>query len=93
MATLDLNNVDTSGPTGLVGLSRSDLANEFAEGFSLDPKKARMRANQCWRWLYGAGATEFSEMTDIGKEMRGQMAERYSLSRCLLYTSPSPRDS
>ena len=81
MATLDLKNTEPTGPAGLVGLSRSALAAEFAEGFSLDPKKARMRASQCWRWLYGAGATDFSEMTDIGKEMRGQMAKRYSLSR------------
>ena len=81
MATLDLKNIEPTGPAGLVGLSRSALAAEFAEGFSLDPKKARMRASQCWRWLYGAGATDFSEMTDIGKEMRGQMAKRYSLSR------------
>jgi len=82
MATLDLTAADTDpGPEWLVGLKRAELATEMARGFSLDEKKARMRATQIWRWLYGAGATDFADMTDIGKEMRGTLAEKYSLAR------------
>lgn len=82
MATLDLTAADTDpGPEWLVGLKRAELAAEMARGFSLDEKKARMRATQIWRWLYGAGATDFADMTDIGKEMRGTLAEKYSLAR------------
>ena len=82
MATLDLTAAETEpGPTGLVGLTRAELATEMARGFSLDEKKARMRANQIWRWVYGAGATDFANMTDIGKEMRGELVENYTLAR------------
>ncbi len=84
MATLDV----THGALGeetrrkdLVGLDRRALTDEMAHAFALDPKKARMRANQLWRWLYGAGATDFAAMTDIGKEMRAQLADLYSLDR------------
>lgn len=84
MATLDV----THGALGeetrrkdLVGLDRCALTDEMAHAFALDPKKARMRANQLWRWLYGAGATDFAAMTDIGKEMRAQLADLYSLDR------------
>ena len=84
MATLDLTKrSDAAGAprADLVGLGRPALADEMARAFALEPKKARMRANQLWRWLYGAGATDFGAMTDIGKEMRAELADRYSLTR------------
>ncbi|MEO1311167.1 MAG: 23S rRNA (adenine(2503)-C(2))-methyltransferase RlmN, partial [Pseudomonadota bacterium] len=51
------------------------------EDFRLDAKKARMRASQVWRWLYHYGVTDFAAMSDIGKEMRADMAARYDLAR------------
>ena len=82
MATLDLTTpIDIDAPSGVVGLSRAGLTAELAQALSLDPKKARMRANQMWRWIYGAGATDFDAMTDIGKDMRANLSSHYSLAR------------
>jgi 23S rRNA (adenine2503-C2)-methyltransferase len=40
-----------------------------------------MRANQLWRWIYHYGATDFAAMTDIAKEMRAGLAERFVVAR------------
>ena len=68
-------------PVSVFGLSRAEIARRIAEGLGLDAKKARMRANQLWRWVYHYGATDFGAMTDIGKEMRAGLAQLFSLQR------------
>ncbi|MBI1364495.1 MAG: 23S rRNA (adenine(2503)-C(2))-methyltransferase RlmN [Alphaproteobacteria bacterium] len=83
MSTAELSFSETRAGSrrNLVGLSREALAALFGEAFSLEPKKARMRASQVWRWIYHFGATDFDRMTDIGKEMRGGLAERFFIAR------------
>ena len=44
-------------------------------------KQRRMRVNQLWGWLYVRGVTQFDQMTDVSKELRGRMAERFTLAR------------
>ena len=34
-----------------------------------------MRVRQLWSWLYVRGATDFAAMTDIAKELRGELAQ------------------
>ena len=82
MAELDLTaRPQTEGKTNLAGLSRGELRMAIAETFGLDEKKARMRANQLFRWLYHHGLTDFEAMTDISKEMRTQLAEQFVIVR------------
>jgi 23S rRNA (adenine2503-C2)-methyltransferase len=40
-----------------------------------------MRANQLWRWIHTAGVTDFDRMSDISKELRAVLAERFSVAR------------
>jgi len=40
-----------------------------------------MRVSQLVRWLYVRGATDFAAMTDIAKELRGELAASFSLAR------------
>jgi len=40
-----------------------------------------MRASQIWRWVYHFGATDFSGMTDLGKEMRATLPDHFTISR------------
>jgi 23S rRNA (adenine2503-C2)-methyltransferase len=40
-----------------------------------------MRANQIWRWVYHYGATDFAGMTDIGKELRGDLTKKFVIAR------------
>ncbi len=82
MAELELSNLSAAPErSNLVGLARRELAATLRDAFSLDENKARMRASQLWRWIYQYGARDFDAMTDIAKEMRAQLAERFALAR------------
>ena len=65
----------------LTGLSRAELQAALVEAGVAAPEKARMRAGQVWRWVHHYGVTDFAAMTDIAKETRAAMAERFVLSR------------
>ncbi|WP_139247075.1 23S rRNA (adenine(2503)-C(2))-methyltransferase RlmN [Hyphomicrobium sp. NDB2Meth4] len=64
----------------LAGLTRDGLRAALAAA-GVPEKQLRMRVNQLWSWLYVRGVRDFSEMTDVAKELRANLAERYSLSR------------
>ncbi len=87
MAELDLTsrpNVrahDDPSLRNLSGLTRAELRATLAGAFQLDEKKAKMRANQLWRWIYQHGATDFGAMTDISKDMREGLAEKFVVAR------------
>lgn len=83
MAELDLSRRPqaAAAPVNLAGMTRAELRETLAEAFDLDPKKARMRASQIWRWIYHYGATDFAAMTDIAKEMRARLADRFVVAR------------
>lgn len=64
----------------LAGLTREQLR-EVAIDCGVDAKKAKMRADQLWRWIYHYGVTSFDEMTNISKDLRAVIAEKYALHR------------
>ncbi len=64
----------------LVGLTRQELAAKLI-AVGVEAGKARMRAEQLWRWIYHQGATEFAAMTNVAKELRALLAEHYTLAR------------
>ncbi len=64
----------------LVGLSRPELAEKLA-ALGVPERQHRMRVAQLWSWIYVRGATDFDIMTDIAKELRGQLAEHFALTR------------
>ncbi|MHA6287744.1 23S rRNA (adenine(2503)-C(2))-methyltransferase RlmN [Maricaulis sp. CAU 1757] len=64
----------------LAGLTRPQMR-EAALACGVDEKKARMRADQMWRWIYHYGVTSFDEMTNISKDLRAEMAARFALHR------------
>ena len=68
-------------PLNLAGLGRAELAAALIESGVIPADKARMRANQLWRWIHTAGATDFDRMSDISKELRAALAERFSVAR------------
>ena len=79
---LDLSEPKTPAPKHkrLTGLSVPALRSEL-EALGLDPKAASMRARQLRRWIHHFGITDFAAMTDIAKELRGQLAGRFELAR------------
>jgi len=86
-ATLDISRAAKathSGPAAkpnLTGLTRPELRQALADAGVAAPEKAKMRAGQVWRWIHHYGVTDFAAMTDIAKETRAAMAERFTLAR------------
>jgi len=68
------------GRVDLLGLAREQIRAELADK-GLDAKQAKLRAKQLFHWLYHRGETDFAVMTDLGKPMRGWMAERFIVGR------------
>src|SRR3712207_5876327 len=81
--TLDLSRASPkpAGPLNLAGLTRSELASALVEAEICAPEKARMRSNQLWRWIHHYGLTDFDRMTDVAKETRAQLADRFVIAR------------
>lgn len=62
---------------------RIDLKNltpDELAAFLAEMGKERFRAAQILRWIYRRGVTGFAEMSDLGKELRGELEERAFVS-------------
>ena len=64
----------------ILGVGRSALAERLA-ALGVPERQRRMRVSQIWSWAYVRGATDFAVMTDIAKELRGELAATFSLAR------------
>jgi 23S rRNA (adenine2503-C2)-methyltransferase len=64
----------------LVGLGHDELAVRLRD-LGVPERQIRMRVSQLWSWLYVRGETSFAGMTDIAKELRGELAEVFTLDR------------
>jgi len=64
------------GRRELVGLSRSELAEEMAA-----ISEAPFRARQLWHWIYHRGETDFSRMSSIARPLQRKLAECFVIGR------------
>ena len=64
----------------LTGLSKKALAVTLVEA-GVPVKQARMRASQLWHWLYVRGVSDFDAMTNISRDLRTMLAERFTIAR------------
>ena len=64
------------GPINLVGMNRAELTATLE---ALD--EPRFRADQLFKWIYGRGATEFDQMTNLSKVLRAKLADNYVVGR------------
>ncbi len=83
--TLDLSRAPaqpvTPALTNLSGMTRTELVAALTEAGVVRPDKARMRAGQLWRWIHHYGVTDFAAMTDVAKETRAALAEKFTVAR------------
>jgi 23S rRNA (adenine2503-C2)-methyltransferase len=83
--TLDLSRAPATSAApvmrNLSGMTRAELAAALIEAEVVRPEKARMRATQLWRWIHHYGVTDFAAMSDVAKEMRAALAERFTVAR------------
>jgi 23S rRNA (adenine2503-C2)-methyltransferase len=75
----------------LAGLSKAGLSEKLI-AVGVEPKKAKMRAEQLWRWIYHYGVTDFAAMTNVAKETRATLAEHYTLARPEIVTQQVSTD-
>src|SRR6478752_4469122 len=64
----------------LIGFTRGQLS-EALGSVGVPEAQRKMRVQQLWHWIYFRGFTSFEEMTSVSKELRGTLAERFTLAR------------
>lgn len=60
----------------LIGLSKSEITEALVR---IGEKP--FRAKQLWQWLYYFGETDFAKMSNLSRELRGKLAENFTISR------------
>ncbi|WP_407049315.1 23S rRNA (adenine(2503)-C(2))-methyltransferase RlmN [Methyloraptor flagellatus] len=64
----------------LLGMTREELGQALAD-VGVEDRQIRMRTAQLWHWMYLRGAASFDAMTNVSKDMRAALAERYTIGR------------
>ncbi|MDA7424833.1 23S rRNA (adenine(2503)-C(2))-methyltransferase RlmN [Thalassococcus lentus] len=67
------------GKVNLIGLTRDGLRAALIEAGTPE-KQAKMRTGQIWQWLYHWGVRDFGSMTNLSKDYRAQLAERFEIA-------------
>ncbi len=71
--------VDQEGKANLVGLTREALRDALIEA-GIPEKQGKMRAGQIWQWIYQKGVRDFAQMTNLSKDIRAMLAEKFVVS-------------
>tara|TARA_B100002052_G_scaffold290991_1_gene310371 strand:- start:27 stop:1157 length:1131 start_codon:yes stop_codon:yes gene_type:complete len=77
---IKLTSLSMSQKSNILGLSRDDLLSLILE-IETEPKKASMRVNQLWSWIYCHGINSFDNMTNIDKNLRTELKKVFKISR------------
>jgi 23S rRNA (adenine2503-C2)-methyltransferase len=68
-----------SGPVNLVGLTRDALRETLIDA-GIKEKQGKMRAGQIWQWIYQKGVRDFALMTNLSKDIRAMLAEKFVIA-------------
>lgn len=78
--TLTVPRKPAEGLPNLIGLTRDQLRDALID-MGVAEKQIKMRVGQLWQWMYQKGVTEFDQMTNLSKEFRAGLADRFALER------------
>ena len=67
-----------SGRINMVGLTREALRGALIAAGTPE-KQAKMRVGQIWAWVYHWGVRDFAAMTNLAKDYRAMLAERFEI--------------
>ena len=67
------------GRVNLVGLTREQFRNALIAAGTPE-KQARMRVGQIWQWIYHWGVRDFAAMTNLAKDYRALLADRFEIA-------------
>jgi 23S rRNA (adenine2503-C2)-methyltransferase len=91
--TLDLSAKPASPSlVNITGLTREGLVEALIASGTVEPRKAKMRASQVWRWIHHYGVTDFDLMTDIAKDQRALFKDHFTLARPQIVERQISRD-
>jgi len=80
--TQDVLTIPRKAPEGvkpnLIGLTREQLRAALIEQGTPE-KQAKMREGQIWQWLYHWGVRDFAVMTNLSKDYRAMLAEKFAI--------------
>ncbi|WP_225026922.1 23S rRNA (adenine(2503)-C(2))-methyltransferase RlmN [Xinfangfangia pollutisoli] len=68
-----------TGRINIVGLTREALRAALIEAGTPE-KQAKMRVGQIWQWVYYWGVRDFAAMTNLAKDFRALLAERFEIA-------------
>ncbi len=67
-----------SGRVNIVGLTRDQLRDALIAAGTPE-KQAKMRVGQVWQWIYHWGVRDFAQMSNLAKDYRALLAERFEI--------------
>lgn len=67
------------GKVNLVGLTRDQLRDALIKAGTPE-KQAGMRVGQIWQWIYHWGVRDFAKMTNLAKDYRAKLDERFEIT-------------
>ncbi|WP_298429191.1 23S rRNA (adenine(2503)-C(2))-methyltransferase RlmN [uncultured Jannaschia sp.] len=62
----------------LIGMTRDALRAALIE-IGIPERQAKMRVGQIWQWLYHWGVRDFAAMTNLSKDIRAKLADRFTV--------------
>ena len=65
--------------TNIVGLTRDQLRQALIDAGTPE-KQAKMRVGQIWQWVYHWGVRDFAQMTNLAKDYRAFLAQRFEIA-------------
>jgi len=71
----------------LIGLNKAELDRLMA-----DIGEKPFRAKQLYQWLYVQGAVSFDEMTNLSKDLRAKLADKFTITRPKIVAEQLSRD-
>jgi len=68
--------VEAGEKVNLVGLTRDALREVLIEA-GVPEKQGKMRAGQVWQWIYQKGVRDFADMTNLSKDIRAMLGDKF----------------
>ena len=68
-----------SGRVNIVGLTRDQLRQALIDAGTPE-KQAKMRVGQVWQWVYHWGIRDFAQMSNLAKDYRALLADRFEIT-------------
>ncbi|TKW66812.1 MAG: 23S rRNA (adenine(2503)-C(2))-methyltransferase RlmN [Paracoccus denitrificans] len=68
-----------TGRSNIVGLTREQLRDVLISAGTPE-KQAKMRVGQIWQWIYHWGVRDFAQMTNLAKDYRAVLAEKFEVA-------------